>query len=97
MAKKKHRKTKKQKQQRKAQPKAKPAPAELVTLDGGKPEPQPMPASKLTPAEAEYAFVGKEVRTILLITLTFVAIEVALWLIFGQTGLEAKLSGLLKL
>lgn len=48
-------------------------------------------------SEGEYTYVGREVRHILLITATFVLLQLGLWLVLGQTGFEDKLVDLIKL
>lgn len=57
----------------------------------------PTVVEKISSSEPQYSYVGREVRQILLISGGFVLLQLVVWALFSQTGLEAKLSQLIKL
>jgi hypothetical protein len=97
MAKKRRRPAKKQGAGSTAQATVKPKPRAAKP----KSEAPKVPAARAPQTQSinpgEYAYVGREVRQILLITAFFVALQVGLWLAMGQTGLADRLTKLISI
>ncbi len=92
MAKKK-RKTRKQKQQQTPAVKA----AKPVSTQVAATEVPAVEAETVKVEVGQYGYVRREIRHILFITAAFVLLEVGLWLLFGRTSFETKLTGLINL